>query len=316
MSGQMRALTLGSDGRMVVVPADRPVPGRGQVLVEIRASAVNEMDVQVRAGGWASQVKRFRRAGPVLTGFEFSGVARSDGVRIRAGQRVIGYSPVLDGPRTHAEFAAVAERDLQVLPDALDDEAAAALVVMGLTAIDILERLRPLGPGDRCLVAGAAGGVGVYALQLAVAQGAQVVAVGSGASAAWLRAWGAQEVRAHEDGGWWRDGDRFDLIIDAPGRSSFAQAAPRLAPGGMYVSTHPQADIAGFARAALSSRRAGYLMLLRSHPAGLQRLVDLAVAGTLRPAIDSVFPLDEADAAFDRFATRGKQGRVLLKITP
>jgi NADPH:quinone reductase-like Zn-dependent oxidoreductase len=63
MSGQMRALTLGADGRMVVVPADRPAPGRGQVLVEIRASAVNEMDVQVRAGGWPSQVRRFRRAG-------------------------------------------------------------------------------------------------------------------------------------------------------------------------------------------------------------------------------------------------------------
>lgn len=310
----MRALGLGPDGRMIVVKADRPVPGRRQVLVEIRASAVNEMDVQVRAGGWARQARRFQRAGPVLTGFEFSGVARSDGVRIRAGQRVIGYSPVLDGPRTHAEFAAVAERDLQILPDALDDEAAAALVVMGLTAIDILERLRPLKSGDRCLIAGAAGGVGIYALQLAWAQGAEVVAVASRSSASWLQAQGAAEVRAHEDGGWWRDGDRFDLVIDAPGRSGFAQAAARLAPGGMYVSTNPQADIAGFARAALSSRRAGYLMLLRSHPAGLRRLIDLALAGTLKPAIDSVIPLDAADAAFDRFATRGKQGRVLLRI--
>jgi NADPH:quinone reductase-like Zn-dependent oxidoreductase len=299
---------------MIVVEADQPARARGQVLVEIRASAVNQMDVQVRAGGWARQVRRFRRAGPVLTGFEFSGVARSDGARIRAGQRVIGYSPVLDGPRTHAEFAAMAERDLQVLPDALDDEAAAALVVMGLTAIGILERLSPLKRGDRCLVAGAAGGVGIYALQLAMAQGADVVAVGSGASASWLRGQGVGEVRAHEDGGWWRDGDRFDLVIDTPGKSSFAQAAPRLAPGGMYVSTNPQADIAGFARAAVSSRRAGYLMLLRSHPAGLQRLIDLALAGTLKPAVDSVFPLDEADAAFDRFATRGKHGRVLLKI--
>ncbi len=259
-------------------------------------------------------MKRFRRAGPVLTGFEFSGVARSDGSRIRAGQRVIGYSPVLDVPRTHAEFAAVAERDLQVLPEALDDEAAAALVVMGLTAIDILERLRPLKRGDRCLVAGAAGGVGIYALQLALAQGANVVAVASGSSASWLRAQGAGEVRAHEDGGWWRDGDRFNLVIDAPGKSSFAQAEARLATGGMYVSTHPQADIAGFARAALSSRRAGYLMLLRSHPAGLRRLIDLALAETLKPAIDSVFPLDQADAAFDRFAARGKQGRVLLRV--
>ena len=314
MTGRMRALSLGPDGKMIVVDADIPAPGRGQVLVEIHVSAVNQMDLQVRAGGWAGQVKRFRRAGPVLTGFEFSGVARSDGARIRAGQRVIGYSPVLDGPRTHAQFATVAERDLQVLPAALDDEAAAGLVVMGLTAVDILERLCPLRRGDRCLVAGAAGGVGVHTVQLAVAQGAEVVAVASGSNAAGLRSLGAAEVRAYEGGDWWREGDRFDLVIDAPAVSGFAQAAPHLAPRGMYVSTNPTADLAGFARAALSSRRAGYLMLLRSHPVGLQRLIDLALAGTLKPVIDSIFPLDDADAAFDRFATRGKLGRVLLKI--
>lgn len=314
MTDSMRALGLGPDGRMNVVDAPKPVPGTGQVLVEVHASAVNHMDVQVRGGGWASQVKRFRRAGPVLTGFEFSGVARSDGAGIRAGQRVIGYSPVLDGPRTHAQFAAVAERDLQVLPSALDHEAAAALLVMGLTAVDILERIRPLKPGDRCLVIGAAGGVGVYALQLARAQGAEVVGVASSANAAWLRDMGAAEVRAYDDGEMWRQADRFDLIIDAPAVSGFARAEPHLARGGAYVTTNPAADLAGFARAALSSRRAGYLMLLRSHPAGLQRLIDLALDGTLKPVIDRVFPLEAADAAFDRFAQRGKQGRVLLKI--
>jgi NADPH:quinone reductase-like Zn-dependent oxidoreductase len=311
----MRALSVDvAQGRASVVEASVPNPGRGQILVEIKVSAVNEMDVQVRSGGWAGQVKRFRRTGPVLTGFEFAGVARSDGARIRSGQRIIGYSHVLSGPRTHAEFACLDERDLQVIPDDLSDEDAAALVVMGLTAIEVLERVRRLKSGERCLVIGAAGGVGAYAVQLAASQGGQVTAIASAANADWVRAQGASEMRAYEGGDRYRTGDRFDLVVDAPAKSSFGEAAPYLAPGGTYVTTNPTADIGGFVRAALSDKQAGWLMMLRTDPAKLSRLVELWRTGAMRPAIDSVYDLSDADAAFDRFAAHGKQGRVLLKI--
>lgn len=314
MSG-MRALTVDmANRRCLVTEAPVPSPRPGQVLVEVRVSAVNAMDVQVRAGGWRQQVRRFRRAGPVLTGFEFSGVALTDGHRVRAGQRVIGYSPVLDGPRTHAERACIDESALQPIPDGLDDESAAALVVMGLTAIEVFERLRPVKPGQRCLVIGAAGGVGAYCVQLAAHQGARVTAVAAAANGPWVSAQGAHEVRAYEEGPPYRPGDGFDLVIDAPAASSFREAEPHLARRGMYVSANPLADLGGFLRAALSSRRAGYLMMLRTDPARLSRLVALAEAGALRPVVDSVFDLVDADAAFDRFATRGKKGRVLLRI--
>jgi NADPH2:quinone reductase len=311
----MRALSIDlAAARASVVQAPVPTPGRGQIMVEVRVSAVNEMDVQVRSGGWGGQVKRFRRAGPVLTGFEFAGVARSDGARIRSGQRVIGYSHVLNGPRTHAEFACIDERDVQVIPDDLGDEDAAALVVMGLTAIEVLERIRRLKDGERCLVIGAAGGVGAYAVQLAASQGGKVTAIASSANADWVRGQGAGEVRAYENGARYRADDRFDLVVDSPAKSSFEEAADHLAPGGTYVTTNPTADLGGFVRAALSGKRAGWLMMLRTDPAKLSRLVELWRAGALRPAIDSVYALSDADAAFDRFAARGKQGRVLLKI--
>jgi NADPH2:quinone reductase len=311
----MRALAVDPGQRTSrVVEAPVPKPRPGQILVEVKVAGVNEMDVQVRGGGWASQVKRFRRDGPVLTGFEFAGVARSDGRRIRSGQRVMGYSPVLDGPRTHAQFAVVDESALIAIPDSLGDEAAAALCVMGLTAVEVLERICPIGAGQTCLVIGAAGGFGAYAVQLAASRGAEVTAVASAANAAFVLAQGAQQVRPYEAGPPGVAGDAFDLIIDAPARLSFRQAAPFLARRGMYVSSNPAADVAGFARAALSSRRAGYLMMLKTDPARLARLAELAAAGAIRPAIDRVFDLAQADAAFDRFATRGKQGRVLLRI--
>ncbi|MDP3854159.1 NAD(P)-dependent alcohol dehydrogenase [Phenylobacterium sp.] len=315
MTTTMRALAPAPDGRMQLVQVPIPSPGPGRIFVEVKVSAVNEMDVQVRAGGWGPQVKRFRKTGPVVTGFEFAGVARSDGARIKVGDRVIGYVHVLDGPRVHADFACVAEADMQVIPPDLNDEDAAALVVMGLTAIEILERLKRLSVGQRCLVIGAAGGVGAYAVQLARSQGASVGAVCSSANAGWVESLGATEIRPYESEPRYRPGDRFDLVIDCPAKFSFREAAPCLAKDGMYVTTNPLADAAGFARAALTSRKAGYLMMLTTTPAKLSRLVELHGQGALRPVIDGVFDMEDADAAFDRFETRGKQGRVLLKIS-
>lgn len=318
MTHVMRALTLppAGGGAMGLAEIAVPRPKPGQILVQMKVSAVNEMDVQVRSGGWASQVKAFRRAGPVVTGFEFVGVAHSDGRRIRSGDRVIGYSHVLNGPRTHADYACIDENDLQAVPAGLGDEDAAALVVMGLTAVEILERLKPPRPGQKCLVIGAAGGVGIYSVQLASSQGAEVSAVCLAANGEWVRAQGASQIRPYESEPFYRSGDRFDLVIDTPAKSSFREAAPYLAPGGMYVTTNPTADLGGFVRAAFSSKRAGYLMMLRSNPAKLARLIELHATGAVRAAVDSVHDLAEANAAFDRFAVRGKQGRVLLRINP
>ncbi|HEY0647994.1 zinc-binding dehydrogenase, partial [Phenylobacterium sp.] len=244
----------------------------------------------------------------------FAGRAANDGRRIRAGQRVVGYSPVLDGPRMHARFAVVPENAIVALPDDVGDEAAAALCVMGLTAIEVLERICPIGRGQRALVIGAAGGFGAYAVQLAAHRGAEVTAVASGANASFVLAQGAGDVRPYEAGPAFHAGDAFDLVIDAPATASFRAAAPYLARGGMYVSSNPMADVGGLVAAWFSSRRAGWLMMLRTDPARLARLIALAQDGALRPAVGSVFDLDQADAAFDRFATRGKQGRVLLRL--
>jgi NADPH:quinone reductase-like Zn-dependent oxidoreductase len=311
----MQALAVDTDRRASrIVETSVPTPKPGQILVSISVAGVNEMDAQVRRGGWRSQVKAFRKAGPVLTGFEFAGIARSDGRRIRAGQRVMGYSPVLDGPRVHAQMAAVPESGLIAIPDTLSDEAAAALCVMGLTAVEVLERICPVTAGQRVLVIGAAGGFGAYSVQLAATRGAEVTAVASGANGPFVLEQGAAHVRPHEAGPPFQTGDAFDLVIDAAGKASFAAAEPFLTRRGMYVSSHPTGDVAGFAQAALSSRRAGYLMMLKTDPKRLARLVALAETRALRPVIDSIHALNEADAALDRFETPGKQGRVLLRL--
>jgi NADPH:quinone reductase-like Zn-dependent oxidoreductase len=316
MKNPMQALAPSASTKetMAIVEAPVPVPAPGEILVEMKVSAVNEMDVQVRAGGWAHYTRKFIARGPSVSGFEFAGIARSSGARLQAGDRVIGYVHVLNGPRTHAQYVCVDENDLQAIPATLGFNEAASLVVMGLTAIEILERLKPLSKGQSALIIGAAGGAGVYSLQLAKHQGARVTAVCSRQNADWVRNMGADEVRAYESQGNFSAHDQFDLVVDAPAKTTFAASARSLRRNGMYVTTNPLRDLTGFARAAFSSRSAGYLMMLNTTPAKLARLVELHQTGALRPAIDSVFPLSQADQAFDRFATRGKQGRVLLSM--
>jgi NADPH:quinone reductase len=311
----MRALAWDSAAaRMTVEQAPAPRPAAGQVLARVHASAINEMDVEIRAGGWAEYVPGFLARGPVVTGFEFAGVAATDGERIKAGDRIIGYTHVLAGPRTHAELVAVDENDVAAIPEGLGFPEAAALVSMGLTAIEILEGLKPLGLGQRALVLGAAGGVGVYTVQLARHQGAHVTAVCSEANEAWVRAMGADEVRPYETTEAMARGDGFDLIVDTPAKWSFERCLPFLSPTGMYVTTNPFADPAGFEAAATVSPEAGHLLMLSTAPDKLARLAALWSEGALRPAIDSIHPLEAADAAFNRIATRGKQGRVILQI--
>lgn len=316
LSAAMPALSVLPDGHLQIVDAAMPVPRRGEVLVEVTYSAINGMDAEVAAGEWGSQARRWRRQGPTLTGIEFAGVARSDGARIRSGQRVIGYSHVLKGPRTHRRFLAMPERDLQTVPDSIQDAAAAALVVGGLTSIAIFEGICRLKRGERCLIVGAAGGVGCYAVQLAAASGASVTVTASPADAQWLKSLGAHHVRIGRDDTMWRADDVFDLIVDTPAVLRYDDAARRLRRGGTFVSTHPEKQLGGLARSWFSSRRFGWLMVLRSNPERLRRLLDLAQAGTLKPVIDSIYPLADADAAFARVRARGKRGRVLLKMTP
>jgi NADPH:quinone reductase len=300
--------------RMSIASIAAPIPRAGELLVEVHVSAVNEMDVEVRTDGWAEYVEKFLGVGPVVTGFEFAGVAQSDGERIRSGDRVVGYVHVVAGPRTHAGLIAVQESDLFVLPQPLTFRDGAALVSMGLTAIEILEGLKPVSADQSVLVLGAAGGVGAYVVQLAKHQGARVIAVCSQQNDVWVRRLGADEVRPYENTQPLQDGDAFDLVVDAPAKWSFAKCRPHLATDGMYVTTNPFMDQAGFDTAATTTQKAGHLLMLTTTPQKLSRLLDLALANVLRPAIDSVYPASEADEAFDRFATRGKQGRVLIEF--
>ncbi|WP_432512157.1 NADP-dependent oxidoreductase [Kineococcus sp. SYSU DK001] len=293
-----------------------PRPAAGEVLVEVHAAGVVDLDVHVRAGepALAAEIEAFRSRGPVLTGVEFAGVVATDGESSRVGDRVFGYVHVFDGPRTHARYVAVPETALARLPERIGFVQGAALPAGGLTALEVVDRVAPVRAGTSVLVIGAAGSLGGYVVQLASARGAEVVAHTSSAAADAVSAWGASSTRLSDDAGPFRDGDAFDLVVDTPALWSFEQALPHLAATGTYVTSDPAADEAGFELSRDVSQHAGLLMVVDAETARLEELAGLAVDGVLVPRVDSVHPLSGADAAFDRVLARGKRGRVVLDL--
>lgn len=315
MAETMKAATWPpTGGAMQIIDAPVPKPKSGEVLVQVKVAAINEMDVQTREGGWKREVQTFRKAGPVVTGFEFAGTAVTGSGHIKAGMRVVAYSPVLKGPRAHAQFAVVPAQSLAEIPDDMSFADATALCVMGLTAIEVVDDIAKITPGHKVCVLGAAGGLGAYTVQLAKARGAHVTAIASASNEAFVMAQGADEFRPRNETPALQADDRFTLILDVPARYSFAKTRRHLAPGGVFVSSNPISDLPGFPRALFSRRKAGWLLMLTTTPGKLQRLIDMAGKGHMTPVIDSTYSFEEINQAFDRFDTPGKQGRVLMDM--
>ena len=310
----MTALTLNdATGKLALEEAPIPVAADGEVLVRVRAAGVSGVDASIRSGApdFAPLVASFRERGPVMTGLDFAGTVVEDAAGFKAGERVFGYVDLMEGPRTHAQYVAVPTSSLARMPKNLSFTEAAALPSTALTAIEAVESLASLPGGASVLEIGATGAVGSYATQLANARGARVVGPGTNAVAE-ADALGLAEVRDTDAP--FLDGDAFDFILDTPAHESFEKALPHLAKDGTYVTTQPAADEAGFALAATVPQNAGMLMVANTTLEKLDHLARYAEDGTIAPAVDSVFPLDRANEAFDRALARGKKGRVVLDL--
>ncbi|GGS67859.1 NAD(P)-dependent alcohol dehydrogenase [Streptomyces griseoviridis] len=294
----------------------RPEPAPGEVLVKVSAFSVNGGELAVRSG-------RLRllsgRSFPQRVGLDFTGevaVPGAGGTRFTAGDRVWGVLGRTSGFGSAAEYVAVPAERVGRLPEGLDPVAAAALPV-ATTAVTALRDKAGLRPGERLLVRGAAGGVGNAAVQLGRAYGAEVTALARAANLDFVRGLGAHEavdhraVRPAELG-------RFDVVLDTAG-TDLRAFRRLLRPGGRMVT------IAFDLRRPVTSL--GYLAASAVHGPGRVRffsgdptrthLDDLArqvAEGRLRPAVDTVFPLEETAAAHRALEAGGVRGKYVVRV--
>src|ERR1700756_1485426 len=193
-----KAVRIGDYGGIEVLEVrdvPRPEPGPGQVLVAVRAAGINPSEAKMRAG-LVRQI--FPLTFPSGEGSDLAGVVEEVGADVRGvavGDEVIGYT---NNRASHAEYVLVEATNLTAKPAEVPWEVAGALFVAGATGVATVRAVAPT-TGEAVVIAGAGGGVGVFAVQLAVRTGARVIALASERHHAWLRERGAAPV-AYGDG--------------------------------------------------------------------------------------------------------------------
>ena len=203
-------------------------------------------------------------------------------------------------------------------PPSLPPEEAAALVLSGLTALQALHDRARLGSrrDAAVLVVGAAGGIGSFAVQLAVLAGARVTAVADRAREPFVTGLGAAEVLDRHRDDPFAPGRRYDVVLDTPGVLPAERVLPALTPDGVLVGTRPL-DPAVLRRLLLPGRRTGprpTVVRTRPRPQDVARLLALAAVGRLRVPVDRVLPLADAAAAHAHAASGGVRGKVVVRV--
>jgi len=299
-----------------------PTPADNEVLVRVRASSVCFGDRMFRSGPLLIRVlTRFRPKHRIL-GVDLAGTVEAVGAavtRFAPGDEVYGARG--DKFAAHAEFACVAEDGLLAhKPTTMTFEEAGTVFVGAACSLYFLRKAK-LQPGERVLVHGASGSLGVFAVQLAKHFGAHVTAVCSGANVDLVRSLGADEVIDYTTQNFTDAGPVHDVIVDLLGKAGFPRSLRALKPGGRYLLVGFPGGLGGIARVLMAGAMAhlrgrarfitGAAAPTQSDLVFLQRLID---AGTLRTVIGRRYTLDEIVDAH-RYADSGRKvGNVAVLI--
>ena len=319
----MRAARVDGYGQELrVSEVRRPSPGPGEVLVRVRACGVNFADLLMRSGRYQE-----RPPLPFTPGMELCGTIEETGPdvdRLTAGRRIMAYC----GHGAMAEYAAVPANACVPVPDGMPDVAAAAFPIAYGTSHLALDHRARLQPGERLLVLGAAGGVGLTAVEIGKVMGAEVIACARGGTRlAAATAAGADHVVDTESGDIRASVKSLggaDVVIDPVGGEQFNAALRSCRPGARLVPL-------GFASGDIPQIPANILLVKNLTVIGLywgayvslgpsimsaslERLLAWHAEGRLSPHIGRTFPLSEADVALETLQSRKAVGKVVVTI--
>ncbi|MFD8081780.1 NADP-dependent oxidoreductase [Kitasatospora sp. NPDC059722] len=291
-----------------VAEVERPQLLSGEVLVRVRASAVNPADIAVRSGAFPLLGEP-----PFGVGWDVSGVVEeaAPGARYRVGEEVYGMPFFPRAATGYAEYVAAPSRQLARKPATLDHVQAAALPLAALTAWQGLVDLAGVTKGQRVLVHRAAGGVGHLAVQIAKARGAYVIALASEPKHTFVQGLGADEVIDYRTTDYTEAVSDVDVVFDSS--SEGTKALEVLKPGGTLVTImeHWNKDLAAEIEAA-GRRFAG--VSVEPDYAGLEAIAALVDEGLVRPHVSATFPLAEAGRAHELVASGSVRGKVVLTV--
>ena len=287
----------------------RPEPRDDQILVRVIAAAVNPVDALIRSGGFAKSEKL---GSPKILGGDIAGVIEKVGTKVtkfNPGAPVFAYVS-LDDAGGYAEDALVTERETAPKPKIITYAEAAAVPIAGLTAWQALIDTAKLSAGQTVLIHGASGGVGTFAIQIAKARGAKVIATASTANQDLLKQLGADVAVDYTKQKFEDVARDVDVVLDSVGRDTLARSYGIVKKGGFIVSIVAPLDQAELDKHGIR----GATLSVDPNSDELAEIGKLIDERKIRVIVSQTFPLSEARKAQEQVATGHTRGKIVLRV--
>ena len=310
----------GSPGVLQLKEVEKPIPKDNEVLVKIRAAAVNPLDWHfMRAKPFVMRfISGFLMPRNKILGADIAGQVEAVGKSVKqfqAGDEV--YGDIFN--RGFAEYVCVTEDKLVLKPSSLSFNEAAAVPVAGLTALQCLRDDGKIRSGQKILINGASGGVGTFAVQIAKLFGAEVTGVCSTRNLDMVRSIGADKTIDYTKEDFTKNGQLYDLILDNVGNRSFTDIKRILGPNGTYLlNGYAPALMLQLILRSRKLKRQGQTMrntsVEKANQSDLEYLKELLETGKVKPVIDRCYPLSQTAEAIRYLEQGHARGKVIITV--
>jgi NADPH:quinone reductase-like Zn-dependent oxidoreductase len=287
----------------------RPEPKENEILVHVIAAGVNPVDGMVRAGMFA---KYGKTPFPMIPGYDIAGIVEETGPKItkfKKGDSVYAYISLKDGGG-YAEYAVATEVEAAPKPKLLNYVEAAAVPVVALTAWQALIDTAKLSAGQTVLIHGGSGGVGSFAIQIAKARGAKVIATASTPNQDLLKQLGADVAIDYTKTKFEDVAKDVDVVLDSVGKDTLARSYGVVKKGGFIATLVAEPDQAELDKHGIR----GAPISVKPNSDELIEITKLIEEKKIKPIVSQVLPLNEAVKAQEQAATHHTRGKIVLKV--
>ena len=287
----------------------RPEPKEDQILVRVIAAGVNPVDASIRSERGA---KFFGITLPFIPGYDIAGVVEKTGAKIakfKPGDSVYAYLSLKDGGG-YAEYAVATEVEAAPKPKSISFVEAAGVPVVALTAWQALIDTAKLSVGQTVLIHGGSGGVGSFAIQIAKARGAKVIATASTANQDLLKQLGADVAIDYTKQKFEDVAKDVDVVLDSVGKDTLARSYGVVKKGGFIVTLVSRLDQAELDKHGIR----GASLSVNPDSSELREIGKLIDENKIKVIVSQTFPLPEAIKAQEQVATGHTRGKIVLKV--
>ncbi len=308
----MKAVVIHAYGGLEVLKLEdvpQPEPKEDEILIRVIAASVNPVDAAIRQG-YLAQIIGDKL--PLIPGMDAAGVVEKTGAKIgkfKAGDPVYAFF-TLASEGGYAQFVVAKESEAALKPKALSYAQAAAVPAAASTAWQALIETAKLSAGQTVLIHGGSGGVGHFAIQIAKARGAKVIATASATNQDFLKKLGADQAIDYRKAKFEDVARDVDVVLDTVGEDTLKRSYGVVKKGGMIVSIVDDPDQATLDAHGIRGAS------IRSSPKAnvLEELTRLIEAKKITPIVSQVLPLSEVAKAHEQIATHHTRGKIVLQV--